>query len=71
MIRELADNMLLYHGSYCEVQIPDLNRCAKYKDFGRGFYLTASKKQAENFAKISTRKAIANGNRHYWRKDSE
>ena len=61
-MQELRDDMCLYHGSYCEVQIPDLNKCAKYKDFGQGFYLTTQKKQAENFAKISTRKAISNGN---------
>lgn len=60
-MQQLINNLHLYHGSYCEVQIPDLKRCAKYKDFGQGFYLTTSKKQAENFAKISTRKAIANG----------
>lgn len=42
------------------MKIPDLNVCAKYKDFGQGFYLTTSKKQAEDFARISTRKAIAN-----------
>ena len=39
----------------------DLKQHAKYKDFGQGFYLTTSKEQAEDFAKISTRKAIANG----------
>lgn len=60
MIQELMDDMFLYHGSYCEVQTPDLSKCAKYKDFGQGFYLTTSKKQAENFAKISTGKSIAN-----------
>lgn len=59
-MQKLEDDMLLYHGSYCEVQIPDLRKCAKYKDFGQGFYLTTSKEQAENFAKISLRKAIAN-----------
>lgn len=60
-MQKLADNMLLYHGSYCEVKNPDLNKCAKYKDFGQGFYLTTSKEQAEKFAKISVRKAINNG----------
>ena len=60
-MQQLTNNLHLYHGSYCEVQIPDLKRCAKYKDFGQGFYLTTSKKQAENFAIISTRKAITNG----------
>lgn len=60
-MQELRNDMCLYHGSYCEVQMPDLKQCAKYKDFGQGFYLTTSKEQAEDFAKISTRKAIANG----------
>ena len=58
---ELIDGLALYHGSYCEVTMPDLNKCARYKDFGTGFYLTTSKKQAESFAGISTRKAVANG----------
>lgn len=60
-MQKLVDDLFLYHGSYCEVQTPDLNQCAKYKDFGQGFYLTTSQKQAENFARISIRKAIANG----------
>lgn len=59
-MQKLEDDMVLYHGSYCEVQNPDLKQCAKYKDFGRGFYLTTSRKQAESFARISTRKAISN-----------
>ncbi|GFI01650.1 MAG: DUF3990 domain-containing protein [Lachnospiraceae bacterium] len=60
-MKRLMNDMLLYHGSYCEVNTPDLSRCAKYKDFGQGFYLTTSKEQAENFAKISVRKAIKKG----------
>lgn len=60
-MQDLKNDMRLYHGSYCEVQIPDLKQCAKYKDFGQGFYLTTSQKQAQDFARISTRKAIANG----------
>lgn len=60
-MQELVDDIFLFHGSYCEVQAPDLKKCARYKDFGQGFYLTTSKRQAENFARISTRKAIANG----------
>lgn len=61
MIQPLTNNILLYHGSYCEVKKPDLKQCAKYKDFGQGFYLTTSKEQARNFAKMSTRMAISNG----------
>lgn len=55
---ELNNGMRLYHGSYCEVVEPDLSKCARFKDFGRGFYLTSSKAQAQSFAKISTSKAV-------------
>ena len=61
MVDFLKDGDILYHGSFCEVQIPDLQKCARYKDFGQGFYLTTDKKQAESFAKISTQKAVENG----------
>lgn len=39
---ELSDGMFLYHGSYCEVKTPELSKCADFKDFGKGFYLTSS-----------------------------
>lgn len=55
---ELKKSMRLYHGGYCEVKEPDLSKCARFKDFGQGFYLTSSKEQAQSFAKISTSKAI-------------
>lgn len=42
---------ILYHGSYCVVEEPDLSKCNDGKDFGKGFYLTSDKKQAEKFAK--------------------
>lgn len=61
VVEFLKDGDLLYHGSFCEVQTPDLRKCARYKDFGQGFYLTTDKKQAETFAKISTQKAVENG----------
>lgn len=54
------EDITLYHGSYCQVQTPDLAKCAKYKDFGQGFYLTTSQEQAERFSRISLHKAIAN-----------
>ena len=56
---ELSDGMLLYHGSYCEVKTPNLTKCAAFKDFGKGFYLTSSKEQAENFINTSLKKAKA------------
>lgn len=59
-MQTLTDGITLYHGSYCEVTSPELSKCAKYKDFGQGFYLTSSYEQAKSFAKLSTRKAIAN-----------
>lgn len=49
-MQKLSDGMLLYHGSYTVVNTPDLAKCATRKDFGKGFYLTTSKKQAENSA---------------------
>ena len=58
---ELSDGMLLYHGGYCEVKKPDLAKCAAFKDFGKGFYLTSSKEQAENFISTSLKKAKAQG----------
>ncbi|WP_407399285.1 DUF3990 domain-containing protein [Anaerovibrio sp.] len=39
----IFDGMRLYHGSYCIVEKPQLERCAKQKDFGQGFYLTSSR----------------------------
>lgn len=58
---ELTDGMILYHGSYCEVKIPDLSKCSDFKDFGKGFYLTSSKEQAEKFINTSLKKAEAQG----------
>jgi hypothetical protein len=57
-MRDLADGLVLYHGSYTIVENPLLEKCAPHKDFGRGFYLTSSHSQALNFAKTSTRKAL-------------
>ena len=58
---ELKNGMRLYHGSYCEAMEPDLSKCARFKDFGQGFYLTSSREQAQSFAKISTSKAVGRG----------
>ena len=57
----LHDGLILYHGSYCEVREPDLEKCQARKDFGKGFYLTSSKEQAENFLKTSIAKAVTKG----------
>ncbi len=43
--------MLLYHGSNVDIKEINLAMCRPYKDFGRGFYLTVMKDQAEKMAK--------------------
>lgn len=53
----LLDGMTLYHGSYCEISSPDLEKCAPYKDFGKGFYLTSSYEQAKSFINTALKKA--------------
>lgn len=53
----LIDGTLLYHGSYAPIYDVDLNKCAKGKDFGRGFYLTEDIEQAKNFIRTSLIKA--------------
>ena len=46
--------MKLYHGSNMVVAVPDLTKSKPYKDFGRGFYLSADKKQAMRMAEQKT-----------------
>lgn len=60
-MQKLCNGLILYHGSYCEVREPDLGKCSARKDFGKGFYLTSSREQAEKFLKTSIAKGIANG----------
>lgn len=42
--------MRLYHGTNVEFDSIDLDKSLPYKDFGRGFYLTAILQQAERMA---------------------
>jgi len=42
--------MILYHGSYKVIEKPDLSFSRIRTDFGKGFYLTPVKMQAENWA---------------------
>lgn len=42
--------MLLYHGSNTIIDEVDLSKSRPYKDFGRAFYLSADKNQAEEMA---------------------
>lgn len=41
----------LYHGSNVEIVIPDLARSKPFKDFGKGFYLSPSRRQAFDMAR--------------------
>ena len=58
---ELTDGMLLYHGSYVAVSEIDLGRCTRGLDFGVGFYLTSSYKQAYSYVPLSVKKAVQIG----------
>lgn len=42
--------MILYHGSYMEVKEPSLSFSRDNLDFGKGFYTTPIKEQAEKWA---------------------
>ena len=41
---------IIYHGSYCEVENPEIREVEFTKDFGTGFYCTILKEQAEKWA---------------------
>lgn len=47
----------LYHGSNVEVRKPSLRRSRKKTDFGRGFYTTTQKEQAEHWTSIKKDRA--------------
>jgi hypothetical protein len=52
--------MRVYHGSYTKIENIDLTQCRPNRDFGRGFYVTKFRKQAETFAtRKGTRKKTA------------
>lgn len=50
--------MILYHGSYMEINHPDLQHSRTNVDFGRGFYTTTIYEQAEKWGC----KFVKNGN---------
>lgn len=52
----------LYHGSNVEVRKPSLLKSRKNTDFGRGFYTTTQKEQAEHWTSIKMDRA-KNGRR--------
>ena len=44
--------MIIYHGSNMKIEKIDLKKCKPFKDFGKGFYCTALREQAELIAKL-------------------
>lgn len=45
----------LYHGSNVAIEMIDLSRCKRGKDFGKGFYLNANPDQAMDMAERTSR----------------
>ena len=57
--------MIVYHGSIITVDKPDVNHSYRPLDFGKGFYVTSVREQAERWAKrkaalLGSDKAIIN-----------
>ena len=48
--------MLVYHGSYCIIENPDITFSREKVDFGKGFYVTPLKSQAERWCEKFIRK---------------
>ncbi len=46
--------MILYHGTNIDFDVIDISKSSPFKDFGRGFYLTDLKRQAEEMAEKKT-----------------
>jgi hypothetical protein len=46
----------LFHGSAEAVVAVDLSKSAPFKDFGRGFYTTNDRRQAEKFARLKAKR---------------
>ena len=51
--------MKLYHGSDTLVPEPNLQKCKPFKDFGKGFYLSADYSQAQKMAEQKS--SLSNG----------
>lgn len=47
--------MKVYHGSNCDIEEIDLTKGSRYKDFGRGFYVTPDFDTAKRMAEKKTR----------------
>ena len=47
--------MILYHGTNIDFKAIDFDKCVPFKDFGKGFYLTDIREQAEALAQKKSR----------------
>lgn len=66
--------MIVYHGSSCLVTRPDVRHSFRPLDFGKGFYVTSVREQAERWARrkadlLGTGKAVVN--QYQMRDDTE
>ncbi len=43
--------MKVYHGGVCEIRLPDISHSKSRLDFGKAFYVTTYRKQAEKWAR--------------------
>lgn len=46
--------MILYHGSNMSIDVVDLKKSKRAKDFGQGFYLSKDREQAQKMAELTT-----------------
>jgi hypothetical protein len=53
--------MKVYHGSYTEIDKIEYEKCRLYRDFGRGFYVTKIRSQAETWAERKSEKHNTKG----------
>lgn len=49
----------VYHGGLIRVERVDFSFCTPGKDFGRGFYTTTAREQADRFARVKMRRAAS------------
>lgn len=56
----LKNEIILYHGSYAQIEKIDLSKCQQGKDFGAGFYLSTDYNQAKKIIRTSIAKAVKN-----------
>ena len=57
----MGNKLTLYHGSNCDFSAIDLSKAKDRRDFGRGFYLTTLRNQAEDWAKVLFARFVGEG----------